>query len=207
MHLALSLSPSLSTELRMSAEMRLKVETKLNKLMMSLISAVRGEKYKSEAECPKCSRKLKPLEILKGFSDDPTDFRTTCPKCGERFSARLVCRDATGSISVAFYCPSQTLDQLRSHVAPVVPQEFKRTYPNVYRSAIVHFGSLGAAFKEIGVAYHHKEVGAWKEKVKPFLGELPDAMIARIVEKSVSVVRRLRVSLGIATFRKSDAVT
>ena len=40
--------------------------------------------------CPECKRELSDREIRGGWTDRPTDYTTTCPKCGDRFAAQFV---------------------------------------------------------------------------------------------------------------------
>lgn len=162
-------------------------------LSLQLIEKIRGETYYPSARCPTCGYKLEDFEIVKGFRSDPLDFNTTCPKCKYRFQPRLICFAHTGiKIELPFICASQVLHSLRSkyHLAP---DKISRDYPGDYRSAIVHWGSLTAAFAKININYHFKEVAGWKQKIMPFLGRLPDHQIARAVEVSPSTIRRLRI--------------
>ena len=67
--------------------------------------------------CPNCKHELNEDEIRAGFSDDPKELRTTCPKCQERFLAHLIIEFKDGETAteqVVFLCPVQTLDQMRA---------------------------------------------------------------------------------------------
>lgn len=77
----------------------------------------------SYGKCTKCGHELTEKEILAGFSDDPYDFRTTCPKCEEKFLSNLMIkRDDDKDVNsgkekfeqVTFMCPNQTLNQMKT---------------------------------------------------------------------------------------------
>lgn len=67
--------------------------------------------------CPECQHQLNEKEIMAGFSENPAEFRTTCPKCKTRFLAHLIITHKGGEKvveEVAFLCPVQTLDKMRA---------------------------------------------------------------------------------------------
>ena len=156
---------------------------------------------------PTCYCDLERGDINQGFSGDPKDFSWKCPKCHNVFHPRLITSEMNGHTEWTFFGPAQTLDQLRNHAEMLDQQEFKRQSEALYRSAVINFGSLSAAYKAIGVIYPHKEtkeIHAWKKIVSTYLGHLPDALIAGAVGKSVSTIRRLRKTLNIPAFRKAE---
>jgi len=186
---------------KLTAEQRASVEAKVLGIRLELIQALRGEKYEPNATCPRCNRKLTPLEIIKGFNNDPNDFTTCCSACGHRFEPRLVCFVDGARIEVAFYCNSQTLEQLRGK-EDLSPKELSAKYAAIYRSAIIHNGSIKRSFKKMGIDYLFEEVSVWKNKIKPFLGRLPDTVIANYVNVSPSTIGAMRKKLGIARYSK-----
>lgn len=59
-------------------------------------------------------------------------------------------------------------------------------------SARYHFGSLRNAYKQVGVDYPHAEIADWQEAVIPFLGTVPDGVLAELINVSPWAVKRLR---------------
>ena len=169
-------------------------------LRLDLVENIHGMKYMPKAECPNCSKKLKPLEILKGFNDDPYDFDTTCPGCKHRFSARLVANFRNGGTAeLPFYCAIQTLNGLHDKDT-LSYEDLKKSYGALFHSAVVHFGSITAAFGRLSIDYPMNERIAWKDKVSGFLGLIPDGVIANVVCVSKYAIQKLRRDLGIKGF-------
>lgn len=205
MYLQLSNSQrqELRHEQRLTVEQRLQIANAMFTLRMGLMEAVNGDRFEPRAVCTQCEYSLTPVEILKGFNQDPMDYRTTCPKCRQRFEPRLRRFERVGSsIEVSFYCPAQTLEQLRS--CQLVPfEDFRRQHPAVCHSAKVHFGSLTNAFRQIGVLYTQDENPDWREKIVPYLGKLPDTVIASCVNATAYAIRTLRKQHNIPAFRQN----
>lgn len=141
---------------------------------------------------------MNPSEIMRGFRDDPNDYTTCCPKCRYRFAPVLKAASLVSSVEVPFLCPAQTKVQLTADKAEIAFVDFRQHYAGVYRSAMMHFGSLTAAFKLNGIRYLlEPKVEKWQQKVTRFLGRLSDAAIARAANVSVKAVRKLRRAEGI----------
>ncbi len=160
-------------------------------LRLELIGVLRGIKYTPSAECPKCNRRLTPLEIIRGFNNDPHDYTTACTACGHRFDPKLIHASSLGNIEMPFFCSMQALEQLRG-MEGLDPDELQKKQPAVYHSAIVHHGTLRRAFGLIGIDYSFDEATDWKEKICPFLGRLPDTVIAEAAGVSSYAVTRQR---------------
>lgn len=202
MSLEQRLAPKL--EQRLTLEQKLKVDAKILGLRLRLIGKMHGEKYTPHAVCPKCSRRLTPLQIIKGFKRDENDYTTKYPRCQHRFEPRITVRHLVGFREIPFFCSTQTLGQLRGK-EDLSPVEFRKNYPPVYQSAVVHFGGLPQAFQEIGIKYRFKEpIVKWEKKVKQFLGLLPDTVISRLIRVKYSEVRKLRLSLHIPRYRTEN---
>lgn len=195
MNLVFELSQKIGQEI--SLEQRI---AKSFSLRLKLIKVLRGEKYHPQAECPQCHRKLKIVEILRGFNRDPKDYTTKCPHCKHRFEPNLQVILPHGSITLPFFCSVQTLDQLHGK-ENLFPDAFEKQYPALYRSVIVHHGNLKAAFQKIGIHYRFNENIKWEKKVKPFLGLLPDTVIAACAGISVYRIRKMRRGLEIGRYR------
>jgi len=83
-------------------------------------------------------------------------------------------------------------------------EEFRKQYPALYHSATYHFGSLKKAFAEAGLKYCFSEPKhpKWENKVKPFLGRMPDTIIASAVGVTKSKIRKLRQRLDIKAYNR-----
>lgn len=105
--------------------------------------------------CPKCGHTLTEHEILNGFSDDPHDFKTACPVCGENFLSNLIVKDNETEESrelepITFMCSDQTLEAMRDII-----KERGRigiTYLGKYNrqlfyNMVKHFGSYAKALQ------------------------------------------------------------
>ena len=199
MGMSFSMGQRMETRQEMTLEQRqLIVQSQIISLRFELIGLIHGEeRYHPEAKCPKCLRELTPLEILKGFSSDPNDFNTTCTSCQHRFQPLLVWSNQSTRISMSFYCDIQTQEQLRG-LENLSPDQLKKEHGEVYHSAIAHHGMIRNAFAAMGVTYPFDEVADIKQKVEPFLGRLPDTVIAELSGVKVNVVRRMRKSAHIS---------
>jgi hypothetical protein len=185
---------------RMSAEQRL--EAVLHQ-RQELVAAVWGDEYgdhfKVDEQCTVCERKLTLIEILKGFSAEPTDTMSRCPKCGIRYQPRLVgMKSISSHVEVAFLCPGQTLHALKGREQEPFHALIMTSHG---RSALIHFGSLKAAFAKLEVKYTFDPRKGWQDRVRPFFGKVPDAMIAKVVGASASTVGRMRREMKIMAFR------
>lgn len=191
----------------LTQEMKQRLISYCFQLKLALIGELGGERYQPKAVCPKCGRELDAAEILRGFSDNVTDYTTACsnPRCPTRFRPLLVSLGDVSRIETPFYCPAQTLDQLRGKEG-LKPEELAKKNSGVFNSALAHFGSLKAAFKKIGVNYPFEGIASdWEKKVEEFLGRLPDTVIANCARVRVVNVRELRNKLGIEPFSKAKA--
>lgn len=195
----------LRTTQKLTVVEQLKLWNYIWSLKLQLIEQVRRTTYRPFASCPACSHKLTPAEIMQGFNNDPRDYTTACTKCKHRFEPKLVARTDHSSAELWFYCPAQTLAQLRE-IRPAEAEKMAREYPAMYHSAIVHFGSLRQAYAKIEIQYPHAEIPDWKNKIAAFLGQLPDTMIAVAVDKSVRAIRKYRKSLGINPYDRRQAL-
>ncbi|MFA6294982.1 MAG: hypothetical protein WC666_00975 [Candidatus Paceibacterota bacterium] len=174
-------------------------------LKTQLIQALTGDQYTPKGECPKCSRKLTPAEILKGFSRDPSDFTTQCSGCGYRFEPKLISFRNGTSIELPFFCAAQTLEKMRS-LGEIGSEEIAQKHPAVYRAAIFHHGTLKNAFQTIGIDYKLEKPIDWKDKLRPFLGRLPDALIAMHAGISPRRVSNMRREAKISRYSVRDAM-
>lgn len=198
-------------ELRLTHAQRLEIRHRFIQVRMELAQALHGETYNQRGDCHNCGYHLTPREILEGFLPSSTDTTTQCPRCKERFQPILIAwgTGMASSIQVLYYCPDQTLHALEGQEAKR-PEELAKTLPGVYQSAILHFGSLRAAFAKVvekvgrTIEYAYGDIDGWKMKVGPFLGQLPDTIIAEIVGVSATTIGKMRKRACIPRYRASD---
>ena len=203
MSISMHMAPlqELRVEQRLTLAQRLQVQALTLSVRLALLDELHGERYDIQNKCPSCERFIEPIEILRGFRRDPNDFTTVCPGCKERFQPRLICRFRNGGYAeLAFFCPSQTTHQI-SALGSRTPQEILKQVPALYRSALLHFGSLRSAFKTINIDYSFGETAEdWMGKVELFLGRLPDTVIAEAVNVSVGKIRTLRRNMNVRRY-------
>lgn len=204
--MGLKQTQKLAQSLTLTHQQRQQLLGNILQLRLGLIKELRGDSYKPEASCPKCFRVLTPVEIIQGFNRDPNDFTTSCTSCGHRFRAEIVARGETWTQRLQFFCATQVLEMLRGKET-LSPEQIRKENPGAYHSAIVHHGGLRQAFKQIDITYKFDDLGDWKDKIKDFLGRLPDTDIARAVGVSSSVISNLRRSLNIDRFRVGSLVS
>jgi len=197
-HLSQRVEQRLEAKQEIKLEQAVKAEYVLS-ARLALVQALRGEKYEPKAKCPECGRDLTAVEIIRGFNQNPNDFTTRCTRCGFRFEPKLICFGKGSKMELPFYCDSQALNQLRG-LQNLTAEELATKHPAIYRSSIVHNGGIRQAFAKIGIDYQHEEIHDWKNKIKPFLGKLPDTIVAECVDVPVSAIRRIRKKLGIERF-------
>lgn len=195
-----------SQVIRLSQVQRTVISQRVHSLLLQLVGALRMERYTPMGRCPNCSKRLTSLEILRGFSRDVNDFTTACPKCGMRFLPSLIAISGYAAVELPYYCPMQVLPMLEGK-SRIGPDDLARLHPAEYRSAIVHWGTIRNALAQLGISYTFEEVPGWEQKVLPFLGKLPDAVIARCVNVSAAVISRMRTKRRIRAFKRSRVLT
>lgn len=62
----------------------------------------------TEITCPSCEHQLTETDVARGFSSDPLDFETTCPKCKTRFAAVSAIDYGKQRERIVWLCPAQT---------------------------------------------------------------------------------------------------
>jgi hypothetical protein len=197
----LRMAPRLSVRMEMGhkLEMSQKITMKCD-----LIEAMHGAKVRLKYGCPSCSHQLTAEELLKGFTNDPLDTSTKCPNCDERFQPLLAFSVGTNSDGeIYFMCANQAkyrLEQKGDAFSRMMPDEIRKREPMMYYSVLFHFGTLKNAFAKISIDYSAMEVRDWEVRVRPFLGEMPDGIIAEVAGVSVSQIRNLRKRLKIPHF-------
>ncbi len=205
----MSMSPSLTQTMvqrqTMTMSQRHAIKAQQTMMQIELVATLRDERYEPRATCPKCGRSLAPNEILAGFLDVVDDFTTECTGCHHRFEPLLICFGIGSQIEVPFYCGIQAKHLLRE-VAHLPPSEIARKHPGEYRSAVVHYGTLVAMFATLGIAYDHVELEGWQGKIMPFLGRMPDVVVAKCAGVSVDTIRKIRTGAGIGRYTKAVAL-
>lgn len=201
MGMSLNLNQSLSLQLSQGQILAQQLS-----LLQRLSRRLHGddETYSPKGTCTHCERRLTPAEIIRGFSRSLTDTTTKCPRCKKRFQPILRAVSVASSVEIPFYCKGQTVAKLTAAMASLNPDEFRRSQTAIYRSAMFHFGSLTAAFRECGIRYKHEpKIPAAEKKIRSYLGRLPDSVIASHSGLSVKKVRALRESLNIGPYSRN----
>jgi hypothetical protein len=80
------------------------------------------------------------------------------------------------------------------------PEQIARDNPAIYRSAIFHHGNLKNAFKAIGIEYTLEKAVDWENRIGPFLGRLPDTLIAHTAGISVRRVSAMRKRMNVPKY-------
>lgn len=213
MKMSMSMRPSMSMTQtqRMEQRIHLTMEARAEMILtgrLALLQILTLTTYNPVGVCPKCNYRLSAVEILKGFNRDSNDYTTLCVRCNHRFQPRLIEHHRTGSAELPFFCQAQALEQLKRIGNTVSPDVISKDSPAVYHSLIVHCGTIKAAFQRIGLPYSFKErfreKKDWKEKILPFLGQMPDTVIADCTGLSSSTIRRVRKKEGIPSFAKQN---
>ncbi|HLD61302.1 MAG TPA: hypothetical protein VJA27_04205 [Patescibacteria group bacterium] len=166
---------------------------------LEVINWLRGSNYRLRKVCPHCAAALEARDILAGFKHDPREFTTRCPmpECQQRFQPLIVYKKGDNPAEVPFYGPAQLAPQLPT-IQPLSPAELAETHPVIYHSAILHWGSLQAAFASNGLPpYPHREIANWQEGVRPLLASVPSSILATCAEMPVTAIRAYARELGI----------
>lgn len=193
-------------EQRLTQEQRLVVEQRLLGSRLAMLSALSDERFENHTTCPECGHNLTLVEVMKGFRQDPADITTECPRCKNRFYAKLRSPMIAGYLEVYLYCPAQTQSYLRGLIH-LSPEGIRKENASVYFSAKFHYGSLTNAFAQEGISYPFPEVISWKDKIKPFLGKLPDKIIAEAVNQKPGKITALRNELKIPRYTKRGSLS
>ncbi|MDP3727371.1 MAG: hypothetical protein Q8R35_01885 [bacterium] len=196
----------MSVRQTLSPALRLELAQRMISSQLRLVGAVRGEHYRVGETCPRCHHRLTAAEIIHGFRRDPHDLTTRCRRCRHRFPPKLELGMNGSRAEVPFFCKTQTAHRLPP-LKELAPTELRRTEPAVYHSAIVHWGSLSSAFASLHIRYVFPEFPLgrdWHAKIVPFLGRLPDTMIARACSTNVEAIRALRRERGTPAFTRAS---
>ncbi|MFC1598514.1 hypothetical protein ACFL2U_00680 [Patescibacteria group bacterium] len=205
MGMSQSLRQTVSLQQRLTVMQSIQLQSHELSVRLQLLETLHGIRYEPHAKCPKCTRKLTPLEIIKGFISDPNDFTTECTSCHHRFEPKLVNFGKASRLEMPFYCGIQVLERLPD-IVELNPDELQKKHPTIYHSAMIHFGTLKTAFAKVDLVYPFDQVHEWQEKVQDFLGKLPDTVIAQSVGKSRKTIGRLRRRLEIPAYTKRNAL-
>lgn len=107
-----------------------------------------------ESGCPECGHTLTNAEIRSGWTDNPVDFTTLCPKCNNRFVCKLVFdpEDTDGElVKVDYLCAIQlehkikNIYKTRTNLGILF---LRKNYPDVLYNMIKYHGTYEKALKE-----------------------------------------------------------
>jgi hypothetical protein len=148
-------------------------------LFLSFVNSMHSTQIRPMAKCPKCDYDLRLAEIVLGFKTDVDDLTST-------------------GREVPFFCPSQVLERMAG-LERLEVREIRVKHPDIYSTAVFHFGSLYNAFGQKGITYRREKLD-WSARAKSILGEFPDWDIARVFGVPVKEVKKKREELSISHF-------
>ena len=172
-------------------------QEKYYEYFLDFVNAAHGLSILPMATCPKCDYQLLIGEIMVGFTTDVTDFTTGCPRCKTRFHATNLVNFSTGK-EIAFCCPVQVLDRM-TDMEQLDAKVIRVKYPDIYETAVFHFGSRFNAFKRKGIEYRREHLD-WTNKARTLLGKVPDRDIATVFGVDIRDVRAKREGFHIGRF-------
>lgn len=109
----------------------------------------------SLATCPKCGHILTEKEIMSGFGDDPYDFKTACPKCGNNFLSNLIIKSSEKEKEpepVVFMCRIQTLEAMSDIIKErgrIGISYLGKNNRQLFYNMVKHFGSYTKALQNL----------------------------------------------------------
>jgi len=172
-------------------------------LFLNVVHNVWGYQIQPSARCENCDKVLSVSEIVVGFKSDLNDFTTECPRCKHRFQATNLIDVRTGK-EHDFWCANQTLERLPGKEVLEV-DDFRKQHPEIFFSAIFHFGSLLNAFKRMGIDYRREKFDL-ASKAKFCLGQIPDRDVSAIFGVTPRAVLQMRNSLNIRRYSGSGSI-
>lgn len=190
------------------------VSLELAQRRLDLVNAINDETYLPWATCgdqgstPGCGHSFSLLDIMRGFTNDPADRTTKCPKCGRRQNAILRRTSDHSAAEIPFWCSHQTVVRLRDY-GPMSLADLQHKDAGTFHSAVVHFGSIANAYKQAGFSdYTQRDaLKGWEKIVEPCLGKMPDKMIAEVLGFTARRIGKLRRLKDIPVFRRSDLMS
>lgn len=170
---------------------------------LGFVSLIWGHQMQPSALCERCGISLSITEIVLGFKSDVNDFTTQCPKCKQRFEPTNLVDQRSGE-EHGFWCANQTLERLPGKEVLEV-EDFKEQHPEVFFSALFHFGSLLNAFKRKGIEYRREQFD-WSSKAKFCLGQIPDTDLSDLFGVSRYEVSQMRKKLNIPRYSGKGSI-
>lgn len=194
----LQLSQEQKQEQRLSQRLdQFSFEEKYYEYFLNFVNTAHGLSILPMATCPKCDYQLLIGEIILGFKTDVTDLTTGCPRCKTRFHATNLVNTSTGT-EIPFFCPAQVLNQMTG-MEVLEANVIRVKYPDIYETAIFHFGSLLNAFSRKNIDYRREHLD-WTTKARSLLGQVPDRDIATVFGVKIHDVKAKRIELNIDRF-------
>lgn len=158
-------------------------------LRMELIRRLHELQFELYTKCHACDAwfsSYNAIQQLKEKKNHAKNF-VECRECGEKIHPFLVYR----SRSVKGNCYLGSVEQLGKNLEQLAdrsPKDIKDHHTAVFLAALIYYGGdLGyaAAACPAKVTYvDNTVIPDWREKVLPFLGKMPDKMIALAVRVS-----------------------
>ena len=116
------------------------------------LSEKRKRQVKNHEEVHRSNPNLTEKEIKKGWSGDPIDYNTTCPKCDTRFVSHLIIQETKPpkpkqkkrEFRVEYLCPEQTLHRMKKIKdtrGRIGIKFLSDHYRSLYYNIVRHFGT------------------------------------------------------------------
>lgn len=169
---------------------------------LGIIERVWGHRIEPHARCEKCELHLTLLEIFSGFTSDPSNFTTACPRCTSRVGATLLVSRKNGQETI-FFGRAQVLERLPGKEMMDV-EAIRTKYPDVFYSSLVHFGSLLNAFRAKNLHYSREKFD-WT-KGECVLGNMIDRDVADIFGLSAAHVAQMRKDRSIKASSRQESI-
>ncbi len=192
---------------RLSDEERQRVDSHQFALCQDLREAIGESEFFPQTACPSpgCLGMADPVQSLEWIRAGMPETPVRCLVCTAPILLRPYLRRAgffAGSaMELPLYRAEEALERLQVQ-AETPFSTLRSEHGGLYHSTILQFGGLREGFARIGVAYADAVALDWRVQVEPFLGALPDAVIARIVGAPVGEIRKRRQRTGKPAFTR-----
>jgi len=153
------------------------------------------------ALCPNCNHSLTNREVKEGFGNDPYDFNTTCPKCGEKFKSLIIASRKAEEYSFTHMCFCQTqqalIDFQNKYGRVISRSALERDNPGLYFNIIYYFETLEKGLKECGC-----KVGNWSRGGKLSKYDIVKENTIESLSEGYKELERIIVALGLNNYRE-----
>jgi hypothetical protein len=173
---------------------------------LELIGKVYNLPFTLQTKCDLCARTMPALDVISAMMCDLATGTVPCTTTRHtrigRVQPFLTVRERTLPLgSVKYFKENLTV------LSRISPRFIRETYPVDFLAAHIFFGNLPRAFSYAGIDYPHKESVAWQEVIDPFLGKVPDEIIATCVGVVRRTICKYRDKKRIPPFDRSTLIS